>query len=233
MDDDITDPLETLAQAVGHAFHDPSLLAQAMTHSTFAHENEVPDNERLEFLGDAVLQLASTVLLMDHFPDAPEGQLSRLRSRVVSTKALAALGRRLDVGAALQLGVGEQATGGRDRPKVLAGAMEALLGAVYTDAGMSAAHALVAQWLAEPLRLLQAEATGGWKDPRSLLQERLQRHGGPTPTYEVVDRAGPAHEPRFVVEVRSGDELLGRGEGRSKRAAAKQAAEQALRGEAP
>ena len=225
-------PTAVLARTLGHPFADEGLLLRALTHTSFSHENGGDDYERLEFLGDAVLQLCATSLLMDRFPEAREGALSRLRSRLVSTRALARLARRLAVGPALRLGVGEEATGGRDRPRVLAGAMEAILGAVYTDAGFAPAHALVAGWFAADLRALATEAKGGWKDPRSLLQERLQRDRGQTPTYDVASRGGPPHDPTFVVEVRLGDEILGSGEGSSKREASRRAAEAAL-GQAP
>jgi ribonuclease-3 len=215
---------------VGHAFADSGLLLEALTHASWAHENGGADYERLEFLGDAVLQLCSTKLLVARFPEAREGQLSRLRSRLVSTGALARTSRDLGLGAHIRLGVGEEATGGRERPRVLAGALEAVLGAVFVDAGFEVALALVTRWLDDPLAELEAE-TGAHKDPRSLLQEHTQRLLGETPTYPVVACDGPPHEPTFVVEARVGDRVLGRGEGRSKREASRRAAEVALRAE--
>ncbi|HHO51920.1 MAG TPA: ribonuclease III [Deltaproteobacteria bacterium] len=217
-----------LGCALGHSFADPQLLLTALTHSSHAHENGGEDYERLEFLGDAVFQLCSTELLVERFPEAREGQLSRLRSRMVNTHALAQLGRRLGIGPALRLGVGEEATGGRDRPRILAGAIEAILGAVFTDGGYTAALALARDWLEEDLAVLETARMRGWKDPRSLLQERAQREFGETPAYGVAARGGPAHQPTFTVEVRVGQRLLGRGEGRSKREAARNAAAEAL-----
>ena len=222
------DEFEELHDALGHEFCDESLLLMAVTHSSWVHENDGEDYERLEFLGDAVLQLCCTHLLYERFGRAREGELSRLRSRLVSTHALAAVGRRLALGGVLRLGVGEEATGGRDRPKVLAGAVEALLGAVFTDGGFAAANQVVTEWLREPIEALAAEGLGTWKDPRSRLQERAQAAEGMTPTYAVTERGGPPHDPTFVVEVRLEDRVLGRGEGSSKREAARRAAEEAL-----
>ena len=222
------DPLETLALAVGYPFASPALLEQAVTHSSYSHENRVGDYERLEFLGDAVLQLCTTVLLYERFSEAHEGQLSRSRARLVSTTALATLGARLGIGPALRLGVGEEATGGRDRPRVVAGAVEAVLGAVFQDGGFEAAAALVRRWMAEPLEELAREETQGWKDPRSLLQERTQSVLGETPVYDVTVQDGPPHRPRFGVAVRVGNRVLATGEGPSKREASRQAAALAL-----
>ena len=224
-------PFEKLREAVGHDFANLGLLEQAVTHASYAHENGGGDYERLEFLGDAVLQLGSSALLMQRFPNAREGQMSRLRSRLVSTEALAALARKNEVGPALRLGIGEEATGGRKRPRVLAEAIEAILGAVYLDGGVDAALELVKRWLLAPLEQLESQAEVAWKDPRSLLQERTQRDLGQTPVYGVADRIGPPHQPTFVVEVRVGEQVLGRGEGPSKREASRQAAMVALEDE--
>lgn len=213
---------------LGHVFADPSLLEVALTHASHAHENGGgEDNERLEFLGDAVLQLCVTSWLVQRFPAAREGQLSALRQRLVNTGTLAAIGEQLGLGERLRLGVGEASTGGRTRPRVLAGAVEAVLGAVFTDAGFLAAEALVRQWFAGPVEEL-AQREGRWKDPRSQLQEWTQRELGETPRYQVVLAQGPAHQPTFDAVVRVGDRELGRGSGSSKQEAFRSAAEVAL-----
>lgn len=209
-------------------FAEPRLLDEALTHASWSHEHGGADNERLEFLGDAVLQLCVTQTLVGAFPAAGEGELSRMRQQVVSTRALAAVARRLELGPSLRLGVGEEATGGRDRDRILAGAVEALIGAVFLDGGFSAAAGLVAAWSDETVRSLAQRPDGG-KDARSLLQERIQARGDATPTYLVVERTGPAHAPTFEVEVRVGDRVLGRASGPTKREAARRAAELALR----
>jgi len=221
---------EALQARFGHTFSDDAPLTTALTHRSWAHENGGPDNERLEFLGDAVLQLCSTALLMRRFPDAREGQLSRLRSRVVSTRALAAIGRERQVGELLQLGVGEEATGGRDRDRVLACAVEAILGAVYVDAGHDACLSVVERLIGDRIAKLAEAGDAGWKDPRSLLQEHTQREGRGTPSYEVIETEGPAHALVFSVSVTLDGEVLGQGEGSSKRDACRNAAEAALAG---
>ena len=215
------------AGAIGHRFADPALLQAALTHASFAHEQGGTDQERLEFLGDAVLQLCVTEWLYERFGEAREGELSRLRQRLVSTTCLAVLGARLGLGECLRLGAGEAGSGGRSRPRVLAGTVEAVLGAVYLDGGQAAAAACVRAWLADAVEEL-ASAGDGWKDPRSLLQEFLQRDCGQTPIYDVVDTTGPPHERWFSVQVRMADRVLGQGEGRSKREASRRAALDAL-----
>ena len=215
---------------VGHSFADAALLERALTHRSWAHENGGDDNERLEFLGDAVLQACSTVLLMAAFPDAREGELSRLRSQVVSTPALAEVGRVLGVGERLRLGVGEASSGGRHRQRLLACGVEAILGAIFIDAGIDACRHAVERWLGARIDALRAGETVAWKDPRSRLQEITQVGGGDAPTYVVVEQCGPPHALTFVVEARLGDRVLGRGEGTSKREASRRAAEAALQG---
>lgn len=220
--------LLALETRCGHTFHDRELLRTALTHRSWAHENGGGDNERLEFLGDAVLQICSTLALMARYPDAREGELSRLRSGVVSTKALAEVGRTLRIGEVLRLGNGEEQTGGRTRKRVLACATEAILGAIYEDAGLEACHAAVRRWLGQRMQGLEAHAAIGWKDPRSRLQEITQANGGSTPSYEVREQDGPAHDLVFAVDVLLDGELLGQGLGTSKREASRQAAENAL-----
>jgi ribonuclease-3 len=212
-----------------HPFTDPRLLEEALTHASWSHEHGGPDNERLEFLGDAVLQLAVSRLLVQAYPGSGEGSLSRMRQQLVNTRALAEVARSLDLGPSLRLGVGEDQSGGRARDRVLAGGVEALLGAVFLDAGFTAAADLVATWTHDTIPALAARPDGG-KDARSLLQERTQQQTGAAPTYAVVDRAGPDHAPRFDVEVRLGEVVLGRGQGATKREASRRAAQEALQG---
>jgi ribonuclease-3 len=213
-----------------HPFSDPRLLEVALTHASHAHEQHDggQDNERLEFLGDAVLQLCVTSWLVERFPAAREGQLSALRQRLVNTDTLALVAVRLGLGEKLKLGIGEEGTGGRTRPRVLAGAVEAVLGAVFLDGGLAAAEALVRRWLQEAVEEHAQREGRGWKNARSSLQEWSQRELGETPSYEVVAEQGPPHQPTFEVVVRVGDLELGRGRGSSKRDASKLAAENAL-----
>lgn len=207
-----------------HAFRDRGLLEAALTHASFANENGGQNQERLEFLGDAVLQLAATAWLTERFPSAPEGDLSRLRQLVVNTQTLAEVAAQVGVDRAIRLGTGEEQSGGRTRASVLAGAVEAVLGAVFLDGGYDRAERVVRAWLGERIEALAAAEIDGWKDPRNLLQERTQRDLGLTPVYDVVSIVGPPHAPVFEVEVRVGEGVVGRGRGPSKREASRAAA---------
>ena len=220
-----------LESALGYRFESQTLLLQALTHSSYGHEHQQPDNERLEFLGDAVLQMCATLLLVAAFPKAREGELSRLRSRLVNTDVLAEIGAAMALGECLRLGRGEADTGGRKRTRNLANGTEALLGAVYEDAGFAACQALVGRWMTPRISHLRGGGGGKhkWKDPRSRLQEFTQSQGGHTPSYDVIARSGPPHAPQFTVAALVDGDELGRGCGGSKRTAARAAAEDALR----
>lgn len=221
--------LDALQSSLGYQFETTDLLWQALTHRSFGNEHGSPDLERLEFLGDAVLQMSTTLLLVDAFPKAREGELSRLRARLVNTRSLAVIAREHEVGVNLRLGRGEDDTGGRNRDSNLADATEAILGAVYRDGGFSSAKALVARWMQPLISRIEASGTRRMKDPKSRLQELSQAGGGPTPRYLVARREGPSHEPVFHVEVHVGKQIWGRGMGPSKRDAEVAAAVKALR----
>lgn len=224
----MNEAVELVRTLLRHPFRDEALLVEALTHASYSHEHGGTNNERLEFLGDAVLQLCVTAFLVARFPHAGEGEMSRLRQRFVNTRALADVAQGLRLGGALLLGQGEAATGGRERPRVLAGATEAVLGAVFSDGGYDAAQRLVVRWIEEMLDVVEAEAETDYKDPRSRLQERIQRDLGATPVYDVTDRDGPPHAPVFGVAVSVAGRVLGQGRGNSKREAARRAAEAAL-----
>jgi len=212
-----------LSEGVGH-------LEMAVTHPSFANEQkEAPDNQRLEFLGDAVLGFCASELLFERYPEADEGTLTRLRARLVNAESLASWARDHDVAAALRLGKGAEQSGLRDSTNVLADAVEALVAAAYLDAGLDAARAACVHIMADRLATLDSERE---LDAKSELQERVQALGGDTPRYDVVDSGGPQHERWFEVSVRVGEVELGRGRGRSKRTAEFAAAEAALAGDA-
>jgi ribonuclease-3 len=216
-----------LEPALGHQFIQPELLVRALTHRSYVHEAAQPDlqsNERLEFLGDAVVGLIAADLLFARAPAATEGELTTVRAALIRASTLAAFARRLHLGAYLRLGRGHEAASLRDR--VWASAFEAVLGALYLDGGLAAARQFV-----EPLLLAEVEqvlAHGQLKDAKSLLQDLAQTRLGQTPTYRVATALGPAHEPLFAVEVLLGERVLARGEGRSKRQAEQAAAQRAL-----
>lgn len=201
-------------------------LSQALTHPSFAHENRgFSDNQRLEFLGDAILDFCASEILFERMGDADEGELTRIRSQLVSGEALAAFARTQDLSAALRLGKGAQSGDLGDSTNVLADAVEALIAACYLDRGLDAARAVCRTLVDFGLERAQ---TVGERDPKSDLQERVQALGFKPPTYRVVDSGGPSHDPWFEVEVCVGGETVAVGRGRSKRAAERTAALSAL-----
>jgi ribonuclease III len=217
---------EALTAALGTAL-DPALAEQALTHRSYAYEHGgLPTNERLEFLGDAVLGLVVTDALYAAHPELPEGQLAKLRAGIVSTRALAEAARAVDLGAWIRLGRGEQATGGRDKSSILADTLEALIGAVYVDRGLPAAT-LVVRALLGPLLASAADDDAG-RDWKTALQELAAAGGLGAPVYRLAEE-GPAHAKSFTAEVVVGDRSLGSGAGRTKKQAEQQAAELACR----
>jgi ribonuclease III len=222
--------LELLQQRLGLDFPDISLLLEALTHSSFRNEHGGKDNERMEFLGDSVLGLAITSLLYEQFPDADEGTLSRLRSRLVSTHTLAEVGEDLGIGQYLRLGVGEIASGGREKASILENTTEAVIGAIFLAFGYQTARDQIQGWMLPKVEgLIQEDSgkSGQWNDPRSRLQEWSQAHYKITPTYQVILQDGPPHAPIFTVEALLGERVVATATGPSKRAAIRAAAEHA------
>ncbi|HLF26983.1 MAG TPA: ribonuclease III [Anaerolineae bacterium] len=211
-------------------FRDPSLLERALTHRSYLNEHPelaLEDNERLEFLGDAVLDFITGAWLYNRFPELREGRLTSLRAALVKTETLAEFARRIGVNAHLRLGKGEAETGGRGRMSMLADAFEAVLGALYLDQGLSAVQEYLEQLLPEETDRILAEERD--RDAKSVLQEWSQAERGITPRYRTVFESGPDHAKVFTVEVRLGDEIVGHGEGLSKQSAAQAAATDALK----
>jgi ribonuclease III len=201
---------------------DPGLLERALTHRSYAYENGgLPTNERLEFLGDSVLGLVVTDTLYRAHPDLPEGQLAKLRSAVVNARALADVGRDLDLGSHVRLGRGEETTGGRDKGSILADTVEAVIGAVYVDLGLAAAERLVHR-LFDPL-ITSAAQLGAGLDWKTSLQELTANVGLGVPDYLINDD-GPDHQKTFTAVVRVAGIDRGSGSGRSKKEAEQQAA---------
>ncbi len=214
--------LAELERHLGHAFTDPEIARQALTHRSFG----APHNERLEFLGDSLLNCAVATLLYERFPALPEGDLSRLRAALVNQASLSEVALRLGLGERLRLGEGELKSGGFRRPSILADAVEALLGAVYLDAGFDAVRRAVEHLLAE--RLERAERKPVAKDPKTALQENLQGRKLALPRYTVLKVEGEAHDQTFTVECRV-EELGFAAEGRgASRRSAEQAAAEAM-----
>ncbi len=220
--------MTSLQDKLGIHFHTPELLREALTHTSYVNEqpcNSAADNERLEFLGDAVLDLLVGEELFRRYPAAREGALTSMRSAIVRTDSLARASRRIDLGAHIFLGRGEEASGGRTRVANLAAATEALIGATYLDQGVEAARRLVRQLLGEAIEALEAVAP---RDPKSLLQERVQARVHCTPVYRTVSQTGPDHAKEFLVQAVVGPQVIGQGVGPNKQAAEQAAAQDAL-----
>ncbi len=214
--------IQRLQQALAYSFTRPELLTQALTHRSYASLN----NERLEFLGDSVLNCTVARALYDAFPDLPEGSLSRLRANLVRQETLAEIAVTLKLGDVLRLGEGELKSGGFRRPSILADALESLFGAVFLDAGFDEA-ARVVRRLFDPL-VAQIDPRASGKDPKTQLQELLQSRRLPLPDYRLVGTEGEAHDQSFIVECVLGKPVLStRGVGKSRRAAEQEAARQA------
>lgn len=223
---------ELLAQLelkLGYKFKSEDLLLASVTHKSFANENiEVTeDNQRLEFLGDAVLGLVVAEALMEKLPQASEGELTPRRAALVNEVGLAALARRFDLGLFLRLGKGEEKNEGRGRPSILADAVESVIGAVYLDGGYDSARDVVSTLLADGL-----DRVVGGRPPsesKTVLQEMLQAQNKPAPEYRVANEEGPDHEKLFHVEILEEGRVLAKGQGRSKKEAEKAAATAALK----
>ena len=214
--------LAILEEALGHRFSDRALLERALTHRSHSNEKGSTANyERLEFLGDAVLALVTARWLYSGKPDSPEGELTKLKSFLVSTPVLAAYAQTLDVAPLLSLGVGEDRSGGRRKESILADVVEALLGAVYLEAGFGAAQRMIEPMLEHASR---ARARFVHTDPKTQLQEYSQGRGWGLPEYHVIDEAGPDHQKVFTVECRLEDRWAISATGRSKKDAAQRAA---------
>jgi ribonuclease-3 len=218
-----------LEERIGYRFRRPALLESALTHRSAAAERpagEAEDNERLEFVGDAVLGLAAARHLAAEHPEAREGELTRMRAALVGEPALASAARHLELGQLLRFGRGEERSGGRGKASILAGALEALVGAVFLDGGWRSAYRVSRAIFRGPAG--GAVAAGRAGDAKTRLQELCQERHRETPAYTLVGQSGPAHRPTFVAEARLGGRPLGRGEGLSRKAAEQAAAAAAL-----
>lgn len=220
---------DSFEEALGVRFDDRALLELAFVHSSYLNEN--PDafdesNQRLEFLGDALLGLVVAEELYDRFPDRPEGQLTALRSALVSGETLARLGASLGLGELLLMGRGEEASGGRERPSNLAAALEALVGALFLDQGYGAARDFAVGLLDAEIQVVAEQ--GAPQSRKSLLQELVQSKGMSSPAYRIVDATGQDHARQFTAEVLVAGEVAGRGTGRRKSQAEQEAAAEAL-----
>lgn len=216
--------LDQLESRIGHHFQSPELIVMALTHRSFSADN----NERLEFMGDAILSHVISEDLFNRFPEAREGQMSRIRAQLVKGVTLAEIAREFDVGPHLRLGIGEKKNGGSERESILADSVEAIIGAIHLDAGFETAKVCILSWFSSRLDALSLDQKV--KDPKSRLQELLQSRHLPLPDYHVVEVSGAEHQQQFVMGCRiekQGLETKGNGSNRKK--AEQQAAEQMLK----
>ncbi len=229
MEEERINSLEELSEMLSYTFSDITLLDISLTHSSYANENPDlawEDNERLEFLGDAVLQLCMSDILMKRFPDYTEGQLSKVRAAMVNEQPLAGLAREYRVGGFMLLGRGEENSGGRDKDSILGDAVEAIIGAIYLDGGYESAlrfietafQSLVDEWVESPIYL----------DYKSLLQETSQGRFRLVPQYRIIGASGPDHDKTFDIEASIGDLISTTGTGKNKKEAEQDAARKAL-----
>jgi ribonuclease III len=216
---------EALQKELGYSFKDPSLLIRALTHVSYDRKKTGSHNEVLEFLGDAVLDLAISDLLIQRFPERTEGDLSRMRAGLVNSVALAEKANTLALGPMLFLGKGEERSAGRNKASILAGAFEALLGGIYQDGGYDPARRIIERYFAADI----LERTLGQQDYKTRLQEISQLLFRVPPIYRLLSESGPDHEKCFVTEISVGGTVLGTGEGKSKKQSEQEAARKALK----
>ncbi|MEE0140127.1 MAG: ribonuclease III [Coprococcus sp.] len=218
--------LKELQQKIDYQFKDENLLFTAVTHSSYANEHKlhkIHHNERLEFLGDAVLEIVSSDFLFKNFPDMAEGQMSKKRASLVCEPTLAYCARQIGLGKYLMLGKGEDMGGGRNRDSILSDALEAVIGSIYLDGGLNKASKFIMTHV-----LNDIEHKAMFQDSKTILQEILQKNHRDPITYEVVDMKGPEHNRMFVMQVKLGDAVIGQGSGRTKQAAGQEAAYHAI-----
>lgn len=218
--------IEEFQKRIGYQFKKEGLLRQALTHSSYANEKhlkKLSDNERLEFLGDAVLEIVTSEFLFKQYPDVPEGELTKMRASIVCEQTLALCTKPLELGRFLFLGKGENLTGGRGRKSILSDAMEAVIGAIYLDGGFTNAKEFVHKFI-----LTDIEHKQLFYDSKTILQELVQGQFEQELHYELVGEEGPDHAKVFYVEAKIGENTVGKGEGPTKKAAEQEAAYHAL-----
>lgn len=218
--------IENLEQRIGYSFKDKILLRQALMHSSYTNEHHLHKencNERLEFLGDAVLELSSSEYLFKLYPDKPEGELTKLRASLVCEPALALSSRQIGLGEYLLMGKGEELTGGRERPSIVSDAVEALIGAIYLDGGFASAKEFILRCILNDIENKQL-----FYDSKTILQEMVQSQYEESLSYKLLREEGPDHNKSYEVQVLLGTSVLGKGRGRTKKAAEQEAAYQGI-----
>ena len=216
--------IQAFEKVIGYTFKNKDLLRIALTHSSYANENKLPrDNERLEFLGDSVLGFVTAEYLFSEYKTRPEGELTKLRAAVVCEKSLFKFGEKISLGEYIYMGKGEENSGGRNRPSIVSDAFEAVIAAMYIDGGIDVVKPYILSFIQDAVK-----REANFKDNKSLLQEEVQKNKGNTISYEELGETGPDHEKVFKFAVKINGEIVGIGEGKSKKEAEQAAAGAAL-----
>ena len=215
-----------IEESIGYIFRDKALLQKALTHTSYAYENNVDSNEKLEFLGDSILEFISSKYLYQSYPELKEGEMTKVRATVVCEKSLYKIAKLHNFSDFLNLGKSEQKTGGNQRPAILADSVEAVIAAIYLDGGIEPAEKFIIENLKEEIRTASKHV--GDKDYKTVLQEKLQIHGDVKIEYNIIQETGPDHDKTFEAEVKCDGRILASGKGKSKKEAQMQAAKKAL-----
>ncbi|MFP5520023.1 MAG: ribonuclease III [Bdellovibrionia bacterium] len=221
--------MSDVEKKIGYRFKNRDLLQRALTHKSYAHENKIVDNnEKLEFLGDAVLDLVIGEMLFELFPKDTEGGLSKKRASIVNEEVLSEIAQKLDLSGFMRLGKGESSSGGAAKPRLLASAFEAIVGSIYLDGGFEVAKVFLRREFSPAMTLLRDQNLDFERDYKTRLQELVQRKQKQTPTYELLQEQGPPHDREFTVCVKVGSEEWAQGIGKSKKSAEQEAAKAAI-----
>lgn len=218
--------IEKLEKTIGYSFKNKELLKKALTHRSYANENNIESNEKLEFLGDSILEFISSKYLFENYKNLKEGEMTKVRAAVVCEESLYKIAKMHNFGDFLYLGKSEKKTGGKNRPAILADSVEAVIAAIYLDGGLEEADKFIIQNLEKPIE--QATKHVGDKDYKTVLQEKLQEHGEVKIEYEIIGENGPDHNKHFEAQVKCDGKILAKGEGKSKKEAQMYAAKRAL-----
>ena len=218
--------MQTIEEKIGYTFQNKELLKKALTHTSYAYENNIDSNEKLEFLGDSILEFVSSKYLYENYPELKEGEMTKVRATVVCEKSLHKVAKMHDFSDFLYLGKSERKMGGQERPAILADSVEAVIAAIYLDGGIEQAEKFIIQSLKEDIEIATKHV--GDKDYKTVLQEKLQEHGDVKIEYEIIKEEGPDHNKSFEVQVSCDGKKLAKGKGRSKKEAQMNAAQKAL-----
>ena len=218
--------MQTIEEKIGYTFQNKELLKKALTHTSYAYENNIESNEKLEFLGDSILEFVSSKYLYENYPELKEGEMTKVRATVVCEKSLYKVAKMHDFSDFLYLGKSERKMGGQERPAILADSVEAVIAAIYLDGGIEQAEKFIIQSLKEDIEIATKHV--GDKDYKTVLQEKLQEHGDVKIEYEIIKEEGPDHNKSFEVQVSCDGKKLAKGKGRSKKEAQMNAAQKAL-----